>query len=298
MHSIHTALLEISYEEIGPRNGPPVLLLHGWPDAPRGWTNVAHRLHARGWRTIVPYLRGFRPTRFLSGDTPRFAAGVALAQDAIDLADALNIDRFAVIGHDWGARAAYTMAALFPERLTALAALALSYQPRSIFRVPDFEQSRRLWYQWFQCTDGGSEMVRKNPVGFARIQWDTWSPPGWFDQTEFAATSETFLGPDWVAITLNAYRARWISGEVTDARYDALQRKLRDIELLSTPTLMIQGASDSCDAPQESEGLDKFFVGGYQRLLLDGVGHFPHREAPGLVADAVLGLLESYAPGR
>ncbi len=298
MHSIHTALLEISYEEIGPRNGPPVLLLHGWPDAPRGWTNVAHRLHARGWRTIVPYLRGFRPTRFLSGDTPRFAAGVALAQDAIDLADALNIDRFAVIGHDWGARAAYTMAALFPERLTALAALALSYQPRSIFRVPDFEQSRRLWYQWFQCTDGGSEMVRKNPVGFARIQWDTWSPPGWFDQTEFAATSETFLGPDWVAITLNAYRARWISGEVTDARYDALQRKLRDIELLSTPTLMIQGASDSCDAPKESEGLDQFFIGGYQRLLLDGVGHFPHREAPGLVADAVLGLLESYAPGR
>src|SRR5882724_150661 len=298
MHSIHTALLEISYEEIGPRNGPPVLLLHGWPDAPRGWTNVAHRLHARGWRTIVPYLRGFRPTRFLSGDTPRFAAGVALAQDAIDLADALNIDRFAVIGHDWGARAAYTMAALFPERLTALAALALSYQPRSIFRVPDFEQSRRLWYQWFQCTDGGSEMVRKNPVGFARIQWDTWSPPGWFDQTEFAATSETFLGPDWVAITLNAYRARWISGEVTDARYDALQRKLRDIELLSTPTLMIQGASDSCDAPEESEGLDQFFIGGYQRLLLDGVGHFPHREAPGLVADAVLGLLESYAPGR
>jgi len=243
-------------------------------------------------------LRGFRPTRFLSQDAPRFAAGVALAQDAVDLADALNIDRFAVIGHDWGARAAYTMAALFPERLTALAALALSYQPRSIFRVPDFEQSRRLWYQWFQCTDGGSEMVRKNPVGFARIQWDTWSPPGWFDQTEFAATSETFLGPDWVAITLNAYRARWISGEVTDARYDALQRKLRDIELLSPPTLMIQGASDSCDAPQESEGLDKFFVGGYQRLLLDGVGHFPHREAPGLVADAVLGLLESYAPGR
>jgi pimeloyl-ACP methyl ester carboxylesterase len=295
MHSIRTTLLEIFYEEIGPRNGPPVLILHGWPDAPRGWPNVARRLHAKGWRTIVPYLRGFRPTRFLSEDIPRFAAGVALAQDAIDLADALNIDRFAVIGHDWGARAAYTMAALFPERLTALAALALPYQPGGVFRVPDFEQSRRFWYQWFQCTDGGSEMVRMNPVGFARIQWDTWSPPGWFDETEFAATSETFLGPDWAAITLNAYRARWISGELTDARYDALQRKLRDIKLLSTPTLMIQGASDSCDAPKESEGLDKLFIGGYQRLLLDGVGHFPHREAPGLVADAVLRLLGAYA---
>jgi len=243
-------------------------------------------------------LRGCCPTRFLSQDTPRFAAGVALAQDAIDLADALNIDRFAVIGHDWGARAAYTMAALFPMRLTALATLALAYQPGGVFRVPDFEQSRRFWYQWFQCTDGGSEMVRKDPVGFARVQWDTWSPPGWFDETEFAVTSETFLGPDWAAITLNAYRARWISGELTDARYDALQRKLCDIELLSTPTLMIQGASDSCDAPKESEGLDKFFIGGYQRLLLDGVGHFPHREAPGLVADAVLRLLESHASGR
>jgi pimeloyl-ACP methyl ester carboxylesterase len=298
MHSIRTALLEIFYEETGPRNGPPVLLLHGWPDAPRGWTNVAHRLQAQGWRTIVPYLRVFRPTRFLSEDTPRFAAGVALAQDAIDLADALNIDRFAVIGHDWGARAAYTMAALFPERLTALAALALAYQPGGVFRVPDFEQSQRFWYQWFQCTDGGSEMVRKDPVGFARIQWDTWSPAGWFDETEFAATSGTFRGPDWVAITLNAYRVRWISAEVTDPRYDALQRKLREIELLSTPTLMIQGASDSCDAPKESEGLDQFFVGGYQRLLLDGVGHFPHREAPGLVADAVLGLLKPHARGR
>lgn len=221
MHSIRTALLEIFYEEIGP-NGPPVLLLHGWPDAPWGWTNVAHCFHAQGWRTIIPYLRGSRPTRFLSQDTPRFAASVAFAQDAIDLADALNLDRFAVIGHDWGARAAYTMAGLFPERLTALAALALAYQPRGTFRVPDFEQPRRFWYQWFQCIDGGSEAVRKDPVGFARIQWDTWSPPGWFDETEFAATSESFLGPDWVDITLKR-----LSGTVDVRRGDG--RTLRYI---------------------------------------------------------------------
>jgi pimeloyl-ACP methyl ester carboxylesterase len=123
MQSIDSTVLEIFYEELGPESGPPVLLLHGWPDAPRGWASVANLLQANGWRTIVPYLRGSRPTRFLSQDTPRFAAGVALAQDAIDLADALHLDRFAVIGHDWGARAAYTMAALFPERLTAIAAL-------------------------------------------------------------------------------------------------------------------------------------------------------------------------------
>jgi pimeloyl-ACP methyl ester carboxylesterase len=161
-------------------------------------------------------LRSSRPTRFLAQDTPRLAAGVTLAQDAIELADALNLDRFAVIGHDWGARAAYTMAALF------------------------------------------------------------------------AATSESFLGPDWVDITLNAYRARWMSGEVTDARYVALQRKLGGIERLATPTLMIQGTSDSCDAPKESECLGNFFTGGYKRLLLDGVGHFPHREAPQRVADAIV----------
>jgi len=110
--------------------------------------------------------------------------------------------------------------------------------------------------------------VRKEPVGFARIQWDTWSQPGWFDETGFAATSESFLCPDLVDITLNAYRARWMSGEVTDARYDALQRKLGGIERLSTPTLMIQGASDFCDGPKEPEGFDNSVTGGYQQLLL------------------------------
>jgi pimeloyl-ACP methyl ester carboxylesterase len=295
MKSIRTAVLEIAYEEAGPIDGSPVLLLHGWPDAPRGWKDVARRLNAERWRTIAPYLRGSRPTRFLSDDTPRFGAGVALAQDAIDLADALKLDRFAVVGHDWGARVAYIVSALFPERLTSLAALSLAYQPRGIFGLPGFEQARRFWYQWFQCIDEGAENVRRDPVGFARIQWDTWSPPGWFDEIEFAATAASFLGPDWPAITLNAYRARWMSDEVTDPRYAGLQRKLSEIERISTPALMIQGAADYCDAPAESDGLDGFFIGGYRRLLLDGVGHFPHREAPGLVAEAILRLLDDHA---
>jgi pimeloyl-ACP methyl ester carboxylesterase len=230
----------------------------------------------------------------LHEDTPRFAGAVALAQDAIDLADALKLDRFAVVGHDWGARAAYTMAALFPERLTKVAALSLAYQPRGAFALPGFEQSRRFWYQWFQCIDGGAEAVRRDPVGFARIQWNTWSPQGWFDEAEFVATADSFKDPDWAAITLNAYRSRWISGEAVDQRYDALQRKLSETEYLSTPTLMIQGESDSCDAPKESEGLDDLFTQGYQRILIDGVGHFPHREAPDQVAAAVIQLLREH----
>jgi pimeloyl-ACP methyl ester carboxylesterase len=286
--TIRTELLEIAYEEGGPESGPSVLLLHGWPDAPRGWRAITRRLHAEGWHTIVPYLRGTGPTKFLSGESPRIGAGVALAQDAIDLVDSLGIDRFAVVGHDWGARVAYTLAALFPERITTVSALALAYQPRGRFRIPSFTQARRFWYQWFLCVDGGVTKIHDDPMGFARIQWETWSPVGWLDETEFSKTAESFSNPDWVNITANAYRSRWLKGEAWDSRYDSLQRKLQEVEALSTPTLMIQGGSDLCDAPSESEGLEAYFTSSYRRVLLEGVGHFPHREAPDAVATDVL----------
>jgi pimeloyl-ACP methyl ester carboxylesterase len=290
MPTIRTELLSLTYEEGGPADGPVILLLHGWPDAPRGWRAVAQLLQAAGWRTIIPYLRGTAPTRFLSDDTPRVAPGVALAQDAIDLLDALQLERAAVVGHDWGARTAYTLAALFPERVIAIVALALAYQPRGAFTLPDFAQARLFWYQWFMCTEAGAAAVRQDPTGFARIQWDTWSPPGWFDEAEFRVTADHFSEPDWAHITLNAYRSRWVPGEATDPRYEALQQRLHEIEYLATPTLLIQGGADTCDGPQESEGLDHYFTAGYQRLVLDGVGHFPHREAPQVVAQAVLQL--------
>jgi pimeloyl-ACP methyl ester carboxylesterase len=288
MKSTRTDLLEIAFEEGGPGDGRPVLLLHGWPDAPCGWNGIAPQLHAGGWRTIAPYLRGSGPTRFLSDKTPRVGAGLALAQDAVDLADRLGLDRFAIIGHDWGARAAYTVATLFSERVTSVTALALTYQPHGRFTIPSFDQARRFWYQWFLCTDGGAAKVQEHPVEFARIQWETWSPPGWFTAKDFAEAAESFSNPDWPAITRNAYRARWREGEAWDSRYDRLQKKLYEVEAISTPTLMIQGASDYCDPPSLSEGLEKHFTGRYERVLLDAVGHFPHREAPAAVATAIL----------
>jgi pimeloyl-ACP methyl ester carboxylesterase len=218
---------------------------------------------------------------------------VALAQDAVDLADRLGLDRFAIVGHDWGARAAYTVAALFPERVTSITALALGYQPGGRFTIPSFEQARRFWYQWFLCTDGGAAQVQARPIEFARIQWETWSPPGWFAAEEFATAAEAFANPDWAPITRNAYRSRWRPGEAWDARYDPLRQRLGEVDALSTPTLMIQGASDYCDPPSESEGLESHFAGGYERLLLEAVGHFPHREAPAAVATAVLRHLGS-----
>jgi pimeloyl-ACP methyl ester carboxylesterase len=288
MNRVRTDVLDIAYEEGGPPDGLPVILLHGWPDTPRGWNKVSQTLQAGGWRTISPYLRGCAPTEFLSEETPRVGSGVALAQDAVDLADRLELEAFAVVGHDWGARVAYTLSALFPERVTAIAALSLGYQPRGVFNVPSFAQSRRFWYQWFLCTDGAAEKVRKDPVGFARIQWDTWSPPGWFDEAEFAETAASFTCADWAAITLNAYRSRWRQGEASDPRYAHLQRRLGEVKYLSTPTLMIQGLSDCCDPPEESEGLEEWFTGGYRRSTLENVGHFPHREAPEMVAKAIL----------
>jgi pimeloyl-ACP methyl ester carboxylesterase len=284
---VSTDLLEMSCEVAGPEDGKPLMLLHGWPDSPRGWRALAPRLNAQGWRTVAPSLRGVAPTRFLSPDTPRAGQAVTLAQDAIDLADRLRWHRFAVVGHDWGARIAYTLAALFPERVTHIVALALAYQPYGAFEVPSFSQARRFWYQWFMTLDRGAAAVRRDPVGFARIQWETWSPPGWFDDAEFAATAESFTGPDWAAVTLSSYRSRW-RDEPFDSRYAALQQRLETVETLATPTLMIQGDSDFCTEPASSEGRERFFTGSYHRLTLEGAGHFLPREAPEAVAEAVL----------
>jgi len=289
-----TELLDIVYEDAGGGDAPAVVLLHGWPDDIRGWRQVAPRLHAAGYRTIAPYLRGFGLTRFRSQESIRDGRGVALAHDAINLADALRIGSFAVVGHDWGARAAYTLAALFPDRVASITGIALAFQPRAKFQIPSFPQARRFWYQWLMALDQGADAVRRDPVGFARIQWQTWSPPGWFTESEFAETAKSFRNPDWGAITLHGYRSRWLA-EPGDPRYAESQQRLEQIEILSTPTLMIQGAADRCDEPATSEGLERYFRGPYRRIVLEGVGHFPPREVPERVADVLVEhLIESF----
>jgi pimeloyl-ACP methyl ester carboxylesterase len=255
---------------------------------------VVPQLERAGFRWIAPWLRGFGATRFLSAETLRDGSAVALAQDALDVMDHLRCARYSVVGHDWGARVAYTLAALCPERLCAISALALSYSPRGRFPTPTFEQSRRWWYQWFMTTDRGAEAVRADPKGFARQQWNTWSPPGWFDDQEFDATAKSFENLDWTNITLNAYRSRWRT-EPADTRYGRLRAKLEAVATLSTPTLMIQGGADACDPPSESADQARFFSGGYRRVMLEGIGHFPAREAPNEVAREVLSHLTAHA---
>jgi pimeloyl-ACP methyl ester carboxylesterase len=287
MLALKTSLLEICFLDEGPRQGPVVFLLHGWPDDIRAWGKVAPLLNAAGFRTIVPYLRGFGLTRFLAKETVRDGRGVALAQDVIDLADALGITNFFVAGHDWGGRAAYLLAALFPSRVGKIAAMALAFSPRGEFPIPAFPQARLFWYQWFMCTEGGAAAVKRDPVGFSKIQWDTWSPTGWYEEEEFVKTAASFDNADWVSITLNGYRSRFLP-EPVDHRYDELQRRMSGIAQLKTPTLVISGGSDGCDPPGSFEEMEHSFTGPYDLLTLEGIGHFPPREAPDVVAKALV----------
>ena len=287
MRLVITPTLEIAVEESGPQDGLPVLLLHGWPDAPRGWLPVAERLNELGWRTIVPALRGSGETRFRSDSSVRDGRGVALTADAVELLDAMGLERVAVVGHDWGARAAYGLAALAPERVSAIAAIALAYQPRNTFTVPDWDQCQAHWYQWLMHVDAGADAVARDPIGFARTQWQTWSPAGWFTEAEFETTATSFSNPDWVRVTLNAYRHRFLNDEPCDPAYDELATRLGEIEQIHVPTVMVQGEADTCDVPASSADLDRHFTAGYQRVLLAGIGHFPHREAPAEVSKIV-----------
>jgi pimeloyl-ACP methyl ester carboxylesterase len=287
MDRIRTDTLDIAYTSGGPEDGFPVLLLHGWPDAPDGWAAVTPALEAAGYRWIAPWLRGFGPTRFRDAVTPRDGSAAALARDALDLADALGIARFAVLGHDWGGRTAYALSAIAPERIAASVVLAIGYTPHGRFVVPDFAQCARWWYQWLMSSDAGAEKVAADPIDFARAQWDTWSPPGWFDEATFSRAAESFRNPDWVAITLHGYRYRWGS-EPLDPRYAAERAAIAATERLNVPTLLIQGDDDRCDPPSESEAQAQEFEGHYERLVLAGIGHFPAREAPEAVAEAAI----------
>ena len=282
---VTTPLLRVAYETGGPENGTPVLLLHGWPDDARTYDKVAPALNAAGFRTIVPWLRGFGETSFLSKETIRSGEMAAMAQDALDLADALNLKTFMVVGHDWGARIAYALAILTPERVKRIVAMSVGWQPGAL-PTPHFEQARKYWYQWFMATERGRQAVNADRKAFARIMWETWAPQGWFGEAEFERAAGSFENPDWADITVHSYRVRW--GEAPkDPRYAELDALLLAAKAISVPALMIQGGADSVTLADTTAGKDRYFTGAYRRVVLDGVGHFPTRE----VADEVNRLL-------
>jgi pimeloyl-ACP methyl ester carboxylesterase len=291
MPFVATPIVRIAYETGGPPDGAPVLLLHGWPDDVRTYDRVVPTLQTAGFCTIAPYLRGFGETSFLSKNTMRSGEIVAMAQDAIDLVEALKLDKFSVIGHDWGARIAYALAIIAPQRVKQIVTMAVGWQPGEL-PTPSLKQTQAYWYQWFMATKRGRQTVRSNRKAFARIQWDNWSPSGWFNDALFEQTAKSFENPDWSDITWHSYSVRW--GEADkDPRYAELDCRVHTAQSISVPTLMVQGGSDGVNLPESSEGKDKYFTGGYARHIIQGVGHFPTREAPEAVNKLVMEFLRA-----
>jgi len=189
MPHVDTSDLRITFNETGTQHGHPMLLLHGWPDDATTWDQVSSRLQDRGLRLIAPYLRGFGPTVLRSKDALRTANGAILAMDAIALMNGLGIERFSVVGHDWGSNIAEAIAIGWPDRVERIA--LLSSLPRmGGLKTPSFRQAQRYWYHWFMATKRGTEAIENDPHGFARIQWENWSPDGWFDEATFARVAK------------------------------------------------------------------------------------------------------------
>lgn len=295
--SIKTSTLRFAYEESGPSKGEPLLLVHGWPDSPRTWDRVLPALHQEGYKTLVPYLRGFGPTAFrdpLLGRNPRRTGQpVVLAQDIVDFADALGLRRFHFIGHDWGARTGYALAALFPRRIKSLTTLSVVFQPGPA-QPPELLQAQAYWYQWLLCTKPGEKKFLRDPIAFCRAQWDAWSPEGWYTEAEFAEAAESWTNDNFVAVTLQSYRSRWGHAPL-DPAYAQLQGRFEGTLTIDLPTQLLHGALDRCLLLESSEGAEMYFTSLYRRVVLGASGHFPQREQPEAVAQCILEHVDRFS---
>jgi pimeloyl-ACP methyl ester carboxylesterase len=290
---VDTALLRVGYEEWNAEGAHAIVLLHGWPDSTRSWHAVAPRLADAGYRVIAPALRGFGPTSFRERDMRRSGQLSALGRDLVELLGALRIDRPTLVGHDWGARAAANACGLEPGLAAHLVLISVGYGTNDPAQRISLTQARNYWYHWYLATDRGARALEDDRLAFTRVLWDTWSPPGWYDAAEFAATAEAFAGDDWLAVTLHSYRHRWGYAD-GDPRYSADEDRLHPAPVLGLPTLVLHGARDTCNHPGSSIGKERFFAGPYLRQVLDAVGHFPQREEPDGVAERVLDFIAAH----
>jgi pimeloyl-ACP methyl ester carboxylesterase len=290
---IRAGVLDQAYEAHGPEDGPAVVVLHGFPYDPRAYDEVAPRLAMAGCRVVVPYLRGYGPTRFLSAETPRSGEQAALGADLVALLDALAISRAAVLaGYDWGGRAACILAALWPERVGGLVSGA-GYNIQDIAgsgRPRPPEQEHRYWYQYYLHGARGAAGLAENRNAFCRLLWRLWSPEWRFDEAEFARSAVSFDSPDFCEVVVHSYRHRFglVPGDPAVA---AIEERLAAQPRIEVPTVVLHGGADGVDPAENSEDDARHFGAFYQRHVLPGIGHNIPQEAPALFADAVLALL-------
>jgi pimeloyl-ACP methyl ester carboxylesterase len=289
LRQIDAGVLNVSYADAGPADGKPVLLLHGWPYDIHTYVDVVPTLAAAGYRVIVPYLRGYGETRFLSDRTPRNGQQSALALDAIALLDALKIERAIVGGCDWGARTANILAALWPQRCRALVSVSgylIGSQELNRAPLPP-KAEQQWWYQYYFATARGEAGYRKYTHDFARLIWTTASPMWDFDDATFERSASALDNPDHVAVTVHNYRWR-LGLAAGEARYDAFEQKLAAFPAIDVPTITLEG--DANGAPQpDPASYARRFTGRYEhRLVAGGIGHNLPQEAPREFAMAVV----------
>jgi pimeloyl-ACP methyl ester carboxylesterase len=292
LRRIRTKSLEIGYEESGPASGTPVLLMHGFPYDVRAYDEVAPRLASAGMRAIVPYLRGYGPTRFLSAETMRSGQQAAIGNDLLELLDALSIASAALVGYDWGGRAACVVAALWPERTRCLVTangyniqnIAESVKPRSP------EQEHRAWYQFYFHTERGRAGLTANRKELAKFIWHLWSPNWKFDDATFDRTAASFDNPDFVEIVIHSYRHRY-GYAPGDPALEEIERRLAAQPPITVPTIALFGAGSGLSGAEGAGRQASHFTGPYQERVIPLVGHNIPQEAPAAVANAVLELL-------
>jgi pimeloyl-ACP methyl ester carboxylesterase len=292
--SIRTGTLETAYTAYGPVDGAPVVLLHGFPDDIHAWDEVAPALGTVGCRVLVPFLRGYGPTRFLSDATPRSGQQAALGADLRDFMDALGVARAVLAGYDWGGRAACIVAALWPERVRALVSIG-GYNIQDIARAASEPGSaaaeHRYWYQWYLHTERGRLGLERNRRDLCRLMWRLWSPNWQFDDATFNATAPSWDNPDFVAVCVQSYRHRYGQAE-GDPALEAIEQALAAQPAIRVPTIVMEGAADGVASPAAIDHTAHRFTGFYQHRMVPVAGHFLPREAPEAVVTAIRTLLE------
>ena len=289
LKQINAGVLNVGYAEDGPATGPAVILLHGWPYDIHSFVDVAPILAAAGHRVIVPFLRGYGTTRFLSSETFRSGQPAATAADAIALMDALKIEKAILAGFDWGARTADIIAALWPERCKALVSVSgylIGSQASGKEPLPP-KAELQWWYQYYFATERGRAGYEKYRHDFARLIWQLASPQWNFDDATFDRSAAAFDNPDHVAIAIHNYRWR-LDLAKGEPRYDDIENKLAQAPTIAVPTITLEGDANGAPHPEPSAYKNKF-TGKYEhRLIRGGIGHNLPQEAPEAFAKAVV----------
>ena len=292
MNHITAGVLDVAYLETGPADGTPVILLHGFPYDVHAYDAVSQRLAAAGLRCIVPYQRGYGPTRFISPDTLRSGQQAALGADLLAFMDARKIPSAVLAGYDWGGRAACIVAALWPHRAKGLVSCGAGYNIQNIPLAGEPatpEEEFRYWYQYYFHSERGRAGLARNRRDLCRLLWRLWSPTWSFDGETFDRSAAAFDNPDFVDVVIHSYRHRF-GGIPGDAALDAIESLLAAQPRIAVPCIVLEGGDDGVTPSQRVDSSASHFTGFYERRIVPGIGHNFPQEAPDAFADAVIAL--------